>query len=540
MDEAIDRGRAAFDRKAWSEARVAFAACHELCVDDLDRLAVAAFLVGADDESAAAWERAHLAAADLGDADRAAHFACWLGITHLLHGEVAHGGGWLARAERFAAQADERGSARGLLLVPAFLEALGSGDCDAAEGFAVEMLAIGHRSRDKDVLAFGLLCHGEAMIARGDALDAMKLFDEAMVSVTTGEVSPITSGIVYCGVIEACMGAFDLRRAAEWTDALEDWCSAQPDLVPFRGQCLVHRSQVLQARGRWSDAMSEVVHARERLSEAAHPALGLACYQQAELHRLRGEFEDAERAYRAAGEHGHEPVPGLALLRLAEGDVRAARAAIDRMLAERADTMGRAMLLGAAVEILLAADDLAGARAAADELTAIALAADVPMLRATAAAAAGAVALEAGDATAALRTLRDARTLWHELALPYEVALTRVEIARACRLLGDDDAAAIEADLARSAFIDLGAQPDVARVDDLGAHAGPDRSADLLTEREREVLRLVAAGKTNREIAGELVISEHTVARHLQNMFTKLGVSSRTAAASYAYERRLV
>jgi ATP/maltotriose-dependent transcriptional regulator MalT len=540
MDRSIDRGRAAFDRKAWSEARAAFAACHDLGVDDLDRLAIAAHLVGADDESAAAWERAHLVAADLGDADRAAHFACWLAITYLLAGEVAHAGGWLARAERLVEQADERGSARGLLLVPAFLQALDSGDGDTAEGFAEEMLAIGHRSRDKDVLAFGLLCHGEAMIAKGHPLDGMRLFDEAMVSVTTGEVSPITSGIVYCGVIESCVGAFDLRRAAEWTDALADWCAAQPDLVPFRGQCLVHRSQVLQARGRWSDAMAEALRARERLSEAAHPALGLACYQQAELHRLRGEFAEAERAYREAGEHGYEPAPGLARLRLAEGDARAARTAIDRMLTERSDAMGRAMLLGAAVEILLAADDLAGARSAVDELTDIARVADVPLLRATAAAAAGTVALAAGDSQTALRTLRDACALWHELALPYEVALTRVEIARACRLLGDEDAAAIEVDLARSTFNGLGAQPDIVRVDDLGTHTRIARSADPLTEREHEVLRLVAAGKTNREIASELVISEHTVARHLQNMFTKLGVSSRTAAASYAYERGLV
>jgi len=286
--------------------------------------------------------------------------------------------------------------------------------------------------------------------------------------------------------------------------------------------------------------MMEAVRARERLSATAHPALGLACYQQAELHRLRGEFEEAERAYRAAGEHGYEPAPGLALLRLAEGDVRAARAAIERMLAERSHALGRAMLLGAAVEILLAAGDPSAARVAAEELTAIAHEADVPVLRATAASAAGSVALTSGDPTTALRTLRDACALWHELALPYEVALSRVEIARACRLLGDDDAAAIEIDLARSVFNGLGAQPAIARVDVLGRRRGTARSADPLTDREREVLRLVAAGKTNREIASELVISEHTVARHLQNMFTKLGISSRTAAASYAYERGLV
>jgi ATP/maltotriose-dependent transcriptional regulator MalT len=539
VDRSIERGRAAFDRMEWTEACAAFGSCSELGVDDLERLAGASYLLGADDESASAWERAHLAAVDAGDASRAAHIACWLGITYMLKSEGARAGGWYARAERLLADVDALGSAQGLLLVPAFLAALGSGDHDTAWSFSEQMLAIGHECADKDIITLGLLSRGEVLIATGDPAGAMKFLDEAMVSVTTGETSHIASGIVYCAVIDACVSAFDLRRAAEWTDALTEWCATQPDRVPFRGICLVHRAQVLQARGRWTEAMSEAAGARVRLAEAAHPALGLAWYQQAELHRLRGEHDDAERAYRAAGEHGHEPAPGLALLRLAEGDVRAARAAIERMLAERRDVLGRAMLLSAAVEILLAAGDLDAAHDAADELAGIAEQTDVPLLRATAAAAEGSVALAAGDTAAALRALRAACDLWRDLVLPYEVALTRVEIARACRLLGDDDAAAIEVDLARAVFTGLGAQPAVARVDALGGEAGLARPPDPLTEREHEVLRLVASGKTNREIASELVISEHTVARHLQNMFTKLGISSRTAAAAYAFERGL-
>jgi ATP/maltotriose-dependent transcriptional regulator MalT len=539
VDRSIERGRAAFDRMEWSAARAAFSVCADLEVDDLERLAVASYLLGADDESASAWERAHSAAVDAGDTNRAASFAWWLGITYLLHSEAARAGGWFARAERLLAHVDAPGSAQGLLLVPALLDALGAGDHETARSLAEQMLAIGHRCDDKDVITLGLLSRGEAMIAAGDAVGAMKFLDEAMVSVTTGETSHITSGIVYCAVIDACMSAFDLRRAAEWTDALTEWCATQPDRVPFRGICLVHRAQVLQARGRWTEAMSEAARARVRLAEAAHPAQGLAWYQQAELHRLRGDFDEAERAYRAAGEHGHEAAPGLALLRLAEGDVRAARAAIDRMLAERSDMLGRAMLLAAAVEILLAAEDLPAAHAAATELASTAQHTDVPMLRATAKAAEGSVAIAAGDAPAALRALRDACDLWRDLVLPYEVALTRVEIARACRLLGDDDAAAIEVDLARTTFTDLGAQPDVARADAFEGPEGLARAPDPLTVREREVLRLVASGKTNREIASELVISEHTVARHLQNMFAKLGISSRTAAAAYAFEQGL-
>jgi DNA-binding CsgD family transcriptional regulator/tetratricopeptide (TPR) repeat protein len=538
MANSVELGRRAFDAQDWAEARTRLAAAELSDPEDLERLAVAAYLVGHDDESRAALERACRVAEQSGDRDRAARSAVWLGLTLFLQGEAARAGGWLARAERMMHDTGRSCAARGLMLVPRFLEVLSGGDGLAAEAVAEEIIEIGTRCDDRDVVAFGLLCHGEALLARTEITRGMKLFDEAMVSVTTGEISPIVTGIIYCAVIESCMRVFDLRRAAEWTRALHAWCEAQPDLVPYRGQCLVHRSQVLQAHGTWDDSLAEALRARQQLSAPVHPALGLACYQQGELLRLRGEFPGAERAYRAAAEHGYEPAPGLALLRLAEGNIDAARAAITRLVAEQAEPFGRAVMLGAAVDILLAANDVRAASEAASELREIATGSRIPFFDALAAYARGCSLLADGDAPAALPALRHAYASWNDAALVYEAARARVQVARACDALGDEDTARIELDAARGVFARLGAQPDVSRIDALTAPAA-SRTAGGLTDREVQVLRLVAMGKTNRAIAAELVISEHTVARHIQNIFRKLDLPSRAAATAYAFEHGL-
>jgi DNA-binding CsgD family transcriptional regulator len=454
---------------------------------------------------------------------------------------MARAGGWQARAERLVEQVGRECPVTGFVLMPTFLHALMSGDPATARTFADRMADIGERTGDPDLIAMGLLAQGQALLALGETRPGMRCLDEAMVGVTTGEVSPIPAGIVYCAVIEACMEMFDLRRAAEWTDALQTWCASQPDLVPYRGQCLVHRAQVLQAHGAWSDALTEADRANRWLAEPVHPARGLALYQQGELHRLRGEFSDAEEAYREASRLGHEPVPGFALLRLAEGRVDAAVVAVNRVVEESRGRVDHAAVLAAAVEILLAAEDVRAAQSLADELAEEAGRFDAPMVTAIVDHATGTVLLAEGDAPAALAALRRARGVWHELGMPYEEARARAHIGLACEALGDHDAAALELDAARATFERLGARPDLER---LGARRG-DRSAPgadhtPLTGREREVLRQVATGKTNREIATALMISEHTVGRHVQNIFLKLGLSSRAAATAYAYENDLV
>jgi DNA-binding NarL/FixJ family response regulator len=538
MEDQLAAARKAFEEQRWRAVyECATDATGPLAGEDLDRLAVAAYLLGDQRESARAFERAHLAHARAGEPGRAARSAFWLAIILMLAGEMAPAAGWLARAERVAEEADDA-AFQALLAIPAFLGALDSGDVAAADAMATRMMDVAGRSDDGDVRTMAQLCRGQALQAAGELRPAMKLFDEAMVGVTSGEVSPIPAGIVYCAVIDACMQACDFRRAAEWTNALGRWCDAQPELVPYRGQCLVHRSQVLQASGAWPEAMAEVERAEHHLSDPPHPALGMALYQEGELHRLRGAHAQADRAYRAASEHGRDPSPGLALLRLADGNESAATTMVRRSLREGVGRPDRPVLLAAATEVLLAVGDLQAAREAAAELDVLARGSEAALLHAMAAHATGCVQLASGDPDAALPNLRQACRGWLDLGMVYDVARAQVQVGRACQVLDDQDSARFELEAARAVFFRLGAAPDVAAVDRfLGRASSP---AGPLTPRECEVLRLVATGKRNREIAELLVISEHTVSRHLQNIFLKLDLSSRAAATAYAYEQGLV
>lgn len=542
-DELLAPARAAYERRAWGEAYRRLSAADEqgaLHPDDLDRLATAAYLTGRGEAAGKAWERAYHACAESGAVASAVRCAFWLVLTLLQHGEHARAGGWLARAQEALARTGLDCAEQGYLRIPAALQALDAGNVTAACTEFEDIAAIADRFGDPDLRALGRLGSGQALIAGGEAARGAGMLDEAMLAVTSGEVSAITSGIVYCAVILSCQRMFDLRRAQEWTAALSRWCATHHDLRPYRGQCLVHRSEIMQLRGEWDEAMAEVRHACEHLADPpGDPVLGLALYQQAELLRLRGEFTRAEGYYRRASRSGHPVQPGLALLRLAQGRIGDAWAAMRRVIGEAEDTVERARVLAAYVEIALAATEVDAASAATGDLASIAAQFDSPYLRAAVEYARGCVLLARDDATAAAVTLRRSSVAWQRLEAPYETARVRLRLAVACRRAGDHDGAELELDAARRVFEQLGAAPALARVRELmGQRAG--RAVGGLTQREVDVLELVATGATNREIAAALVISDKTVARHLANMFAKLGVTSRAAATAYAYEHGLV
>lgn len=545
---ALAQGRDAFERGAWTDAHEWLSAARArapLASGDLERLATAAYLTGHDEESADAWVGAHRAHVAAGRMERAVRCAFWLGFGLVQRGELAQGGGWMDRARSLVEEQRLDCVETGYLLLPAALMALGSGDCATAHDLCGRACDTGRRFGDPDLLALAGLGLGQVLLRMGRTVEGLGRFDQAMVAVSVGELSPVVAGIVYCAVIDECQQASDVRRAAEWTAALERWCDAQQGLVPYRGQCLVHRSQVLQLRGAWRDALDDARRARERLTHPPHPAVGMAHYQLAELHRLRGELAEAETAYRLANECGRRPQPGLALLRLAQGRVEAAVTAVERGLREAPDQLTRVRLLPAAVEIMLAAGRSGTARTHCDELARVAAAAGAPYLLAAAVHCEGAVLIAEGQPDAALQALREAWRRWQELGTPYEAAQALVLVAVACRAVGDHDGADLECDAARQTLEALEAAPALARLEQLvrpvggGAPVGHHPGLEV-TPRELQVLRLVAAGCTNRTIADRLVISEKTVERHLSNIFVRLGVANRAAAIAYAYDHDLM
>jgi len=542
VDDEIERGREAFARHAWGDAYARLASAAErapLGGGDLELLATTAYMLGREDEWTNHLEHAHQAHLEAGEPLRAARCATWIGISLALRGELGPATGWWSRAQRLVEREAKPCVEQGYLLLPVMIQQEQSGRFAEADATAAAAAEIGQRHGDADLTALAIHVQGRARAMEGRVEEGLALLDEAMVAVTAGELSPIVTGIVYCSVIEGCHKVFALRRAREWTAALTQWCAGQPDLVSFNGTCMVHRAEIMQLQGTWPDALAEAQQASERYArQLSELASGQARYRQAEIQRLQGDVEQAEESYREASRCGWQPQPGLALLRLQQGNAEAAASAIRRALDETEEPLKRARLLPAFVEIMLAIDDIDEARRGLDDLEAIAVRYErSEMLAPLTAQARGAVELAGGHCALALRSLRQAQQAWQELDAPYEAARTRVLVARACRELGDADAAMMELDAARNCFEQLGAAPDLARLE---SPTGPPPDAHGLTSRELQVLRLVAAGHTNREIAAKLVISEHTVARHVQNIFAKLGLSSRTAASAFAYEHDLV
>jgi ATP/maltotriose-dependent transcriptional regulator MalT len=540
MVDILQEGRESYRRRAWANAYTSLSLADQTCplgVEDLELLWTAAYLIGRDLESEKILERVHHAHVATGDQVRAARSAFWLGFSVLLRGEIGHATGWLSRARRLL---DSRDCVeQGYLLLPAAEQCLTEGNIESALGAADRAVAIGDRFGDADLLACARHVQGRALLEQGQIKSGLALLDEAMLAVTAGELSPITTGLIYCSVIEACQQVYALSRVREWTAALSRWCQQQPAMVAFRGTCLVRHAEILQFHGAWRDAMAEACRACERSQDANWKPPGAALYRQGEIHRLRGEFGKAEDAYRRASQLGYEPQPGLALLRMAQSRTDVACAAIRRAKGAATNRLQRTKLLPSYIEIMLATGDLQEARSACHELEELAQSVDTDALRVMAAHSRGVVELAEGDARAALGSLRRAFEGWQQLEAPYAAASVRMLIGVACRSLGDEETAGLEFGAARTTFQQLAAAPDLARLDTFENREASTHRFQLTT-RELQVLRLVAAGKTNKAIATELSLSERTIDRHVGNILTKLDVPSRAGAAAHAYRYKLL
>jgi DNA-binding CsgD family transcriptional regulator len=535
----LERGREGCEQRAWAAAYEALSRADRACAlgpGDLERLAVAAYLVGRDDEYLALLQRAYHGHLEAGASSSAARAAFWMALRLLLRGESGQAQGWLARAQRLVGAASVECVERGYLLLVVTQLHIGASDWVGAAESAEAAASIGERFAEADLVAtarhlLGLVCLMQERVREG-----LSLLDESMVAALGGELSPIVTGLLYCSMIEGCSEVYALERAKEWTRALADWCAQQPEMVAFTGLCSVHRAEILQLGGAWPEAMAEACQAIARCAGVNRRAAGAGHYQKAELRRLCGELDGAEKAYQSASHLGWEPQPGLALLRLAQGRIHAASRAIATALAATSHRSRRARLLPAYVEIMVAAGSLEDAEQACRELDDIAVRFCSGALAAMSHQAKGSILLAQGEPLAALRHLREALAAWQAADAPYTAARARALIARCCGALGDDDGARFEAAAARAAFAALG--PHVGRAE---LAALLERSpASPLSARELEVLRLLAAGSTNKAIAVKLSLSEKTIERHVSNIFTKLDVPSRAAATAYAYEHRLL
>ncbi|NED98248.1 LuxR family transcriptional regulator [Phytoactinopolyspora alkaliphila] len=504
---------------------------------ELESLADAKFWLGRPRESITVRQLAYRRHRDAHDAARATKAAWRLFYSYFDLNETAVASGWLQRAHRHALEAPEQIESHYVSLADADW-ALYQNKLDDALSSARHACDAARQFDDRDLEALSLGVQGRILISRGAPAEGLDRLDEAMVVALSGELTAFATGWVHCLLLSTCQELGDVRRAAEWTGVAVPWAEDHGEESWYPGLCRLHRCEVQSLRGEWSAAEREALHAAEELAPFGEYLIADGQYLAGEIRRRRGDHEGAKEAFLRAHQLGRDPQPGLALLKLAQGEAHQAAATLRLALsAQYGGPVGRARLLSAHVEAELCAGDVEAAARSAGELHDLAEASRTPYLRGMAAAANGAVLLARGDVNGALPVLRSACDIYRSLSCPYECAASRVFLGIAARQAGDEHTARLEFDAAMAVFERLGAAPDVERVNAL---LNRDTSTpDGLTQRELEVLKLVAHGRSNRQIGAELFISEHTVARHVSNIFAKIDVTSRSAATSYAFRHHL-
>ena len=540
----LELGRESYARREWADAYQALIAADNtrpLGIDDLNRLAWAAALLGHDDTMLSAHERLYQANVDFHNEREAARSAFWLGFRLFSMGERGRATAWLERAKRLCDKQSGGCAVHGYLLLPQVHQHMASHDFEAAGELAAQAVTLGERFREPDLTGLARNLQGRAYLRSGRISEGLALLDEAMLAVTAGELSPLVTGLIYCNVIAGCQQISALERSREWTEALSTWCETQPQLVKFTGACLAHRAEIMQFSGQWNEALEEAQRATalKEMSGAAREAAANGYYQIAEIHRLRGEFSESELAYQRANDMGRQPQPGLALLRVAQGQTPSAAASIRRVMEATPDPLLRISLLPAHIDIMLESGAIAEAEVACAELEALAKHFATSVLCAAALQSRGSVLLAEGKGLDASVLFTKALASWQSLNAPFMVAQCRMQLARACAFSRDCDSAELELKAARAILEQLSAKPALSALDDIVRSIKPSARKHGLTARELEVLGLVAHGKTNKVIARELQLSEKTVDRHVSNIFAKIGSASRAAATAYAYENQL-
>jgi DNA-binding NarL/FixJ family response regulator len=532
--ERLRAAHEAYKRRDWAAAYRGYGDLYgtvSLTGEELYLFAHAAWWLGHIREMLRLCEESHATFLAEGRVERAAMVALETAFQWFLCGKPELGSGWLSRARRLLESLPQCLGHAWLVELEAN-ERAAAGDIEGALAGARRLQDFAVQLDEPALTSFGLALEGRLMVRRGDVERGFGLLDEAMLAVLAGRIAPAEAGNLYCQMMSICHDVADFRRAQHWTEIVERWCDGLSGAPMFLGICRVHQSQLLRMRGEWTTAAELAAAAARDLAELNVEAAAEAQYEMAQCHRLRGSWDKARACYDAAAALGRSPHPGLALLELAQGRKEQAHEALSRCLAAEADPFRRARLLVAQVEVACRRGDDDTAAAAAAAMEDIAGTYSTDGFRAWAAQVRGMVLICSGQSREAVAPLRSALATSTALGSRFEAANLHSLLGRALATIGDESAAQAQLEAARSAYAELGVAPVVPWLADTPAESAPGG----LTTREAEVLGAIADGLTNRQVAAHLVISEKTVARHLANVYTKLGVANRTAAAAWAHQ----